>query len=82
MSLKVVKSLGVGRFLDWGAVDAKESVRRHPKVKINGFTLIDEEKIKAGVYRVYQTLLTEMGIVGRVLGVFSLECWEKKGLET
>ena len=49
---------------------------------VNGFTLIDEEKIKAGVYRVYQTLLTEMGIVGRVLGVFSLECWEKKGLET
>ena len=27
MSLKVVKSLGVGRFLDWGAVDAKGSVR-------------------------------------------------------
>ena len=23
MSLKVVKRLGVGRFMDWGAVDAK-----------------------------------------------------------
>ena len=25
MSLKVVKRLGVGRFLDWGAVDAREA---------------------------------------------------------
>ena len=29
------------------------------KVKINGVTLIDEEEIKVGVCRTYQTLLTK-----------------------
>ena len=31
------------------------------KVKINGVTLTNEEEIKVGVCRAYQTLLTENG---------------------